>query len=127
MKNGKQIMTVVYIPFANPPVLIFCYHIKACQYPDKPFPLSYPPNDVRTSVLYLSAFPHRLFILIGIEQNHLIGKQSRILKKQRFSFQFGSKTYRRERFSQLLPGKSQVLFPVVITPYANNILVHFFN
>ena len=22
MKNGKQIMTVVYIPFANPPVLI---------------------------------------------------------------------------------------------------------
>ncbi len=21
MKNGKQIMTVVYIPFANPPVL----------------------------------------------------------------------------------------------------------
>ena len=23
--------------------------------------------------------------------------------------------------------KSQVLFPVVITPYANNILVHFFN
>ena len=28
MKNGKQIMTVVYIPFANPPVLIFCYHIK---------------------------------------------------------------------------------------------------
>ena len=36
MKNGKQIMTVVYIPFANPPVLIFCYHIKACQYPDKP-------------------------------------------------------------------------------------------
>ena len=56
MKNGKQIMTVVYIPFANPPVLIFCYHIKACQYPDILFPLSYPPNDVRTSVLYLSAF-----------------------------------------------------------------------
>ena len=56
MKNGKQIMTVVYIPFANPPVLIFCYHIKACQYPDKPSPLSYPPDDVRTSVLYLSAF-----------------------------------------------------------------------
>ena len=113
MKNGKQIMTVVYIPFANPPVLIFCYHIKACQYPDKPFPLSYPP--------------HHLFILIGKEQNHLVGKQGRILKKQRFSFQFGSKTYRRERFCQLLPGKSQVLFPVVITPYANNILVHFFN
>ena len=38
MKNGKQIMTVVYIPFANPPVLIFCYHIKACQYPDILFP-----------------------------------------------------------------------------------------
>ena len=56
MKNGKQIMTVVYIPFANPPALIFCYHIKACQYPDILFPLSYPPNDVRTSVLYLSAF-----------------------------------------------------------------------
>ena len=46
MKNGKQIMTVVYIPFANPPVLIFCYHIKACQYPDILFPLSYPPNDL---------------------------------------------------------------------------------
>ncbi len=76
MKNGKQIMTVVYIPFANPPVLIFCYHIKkACQYPDILFPLSYPPNDVRTSVLYLSAFfPHYLFILIGKEHNHLVGK-----------------------------------------------------
>ena len=48
MKNGKQIMTVVYIPFANPPVLIFCYHIKACQYPDKPSPLSDPPDDVRS-------------------------------------------------------------------------------
>lgn len=127
MKNGKLIMTVVYIPFANLPVLIFCYHIKACQYPDILFPLSYPPDDARTSVLYFQHFPHRLFILIGIEQSHLVGKQSRILKKQRFSFQFGSKTNRRERFSQLLSGKSQVLFPIVITPYANNILVHFFN
>lgn len=127
MKNGKQIMTVVYIPFANPPVLIFCYHIKACQYPDKPSPLSYPPDDVRPPFYIFQRFPHHLFILIGKEQNHLVGKQGRILKKQRFSFQFGSKTYRRERFSQLLPGKSQVLFPVVITPYANNILVHFFN
>ncbi len=82
MKNGRQIMTVVYIPFANPPVLLFCYHIKACQCPDKLSPLSYLPDDVRTSVLYLSAFSSLLlFIFIGKEQNHLVGKQGRILKK----------------------------------------------
>ena len=56
MKNGKRIMTVVYILFANPPVLIFRYHIKACQCPGKPSPLSYPPDDAQTSVLSLSAF-----------------------------------------------------------------------
>lgn len=56
MKNEKRIMTVVYILFANPPVLIFRYHIKACRYPDKPSPLSYPPADALTSVLSLSAF-----------------------------------------------------------------------
>ena len=72
MKNGRQIMTVVYIPFANLPVLLFCYHIKACQCPDKLSPLFYLP----------------------------------------------------ERFSQFLSGKSQILFPVVITPYANNIPMH---
>ena len=43
MKNGRQIMTVVYIPFANLPVLLFCYHIKACQCPDKLSPLFYLP------------------------------------------------------------------------------------
>ena len=56
MKNGRQIMTVVYIPFANLPVLLFCYHIKACQCPDKLSPLFYLPDDVRTFVLYLSAW-----------------------------------------------------------------------
>lgn len=49
MKNGRQIMTVVYIPFANLPVLLFCYHIKACQCPDKLSPLFYLPDDVRTA------------------------------------------------------------------------------
>ena len=127
MKNGKQIMTVVYIPFANPPVLIFCYHIKACNIQTYFFLFLILRTTSGPLFYIFQHFPHRLFILIRIEQNHLVGKQSRILKKQRFSFQFGSKTYRRERFSQLLPGKSQVLFPVVITPYANNILVHFFN
>ena len=128
MKNGKQIMTVVYIPFANPPVLIFCYHIKSMSISRHTFSSFLILRTTSGPLFYIfQHFPHRLFILIGIEQNHLVGKQSRILKKQRFSFQFGSKTYRRERFCQLLPGKSQVLFPVVITPYANNILVHFFN
>ena len=41
MKNGKQIMTVVYIPFANPPVLIFCYHIKAVSYTHLTLPTIY--------------------------------------------------------------------------------------
>lgn len=91
MKNGKQIMTVVYIPFANPPVLIFCYHIKACQYPDKPFPLSYPRTTSGPLFYIFQHFPHRLFILIGIEQNHLVGKQSRILKNKGLVSSSGAK------------------------------------
>lgn len=82
MKNGKQIMTVVYIPFANPPVLIFCYHIKACQYPDKLSPLFIFRTTSGPLFYIFQHFPHYLFIFIGKEHNHLVGKQGRILKNK---------------------------------------------
>ena len=86
MKNGRQIMTVVYIPFANLPVLLFCYHNKAMSCPDKLSPLFYLPDASDLCFYIFQHFPHYLFILIGKEHNHLVGKQGRILKKQKVQF-----------------------------------------
>lgn len=91
MKNGKQIMTVVYIPFANPPVLIFCYHIKHVNIQTNLLLFLILRTTSGPPFYIFQRFPHHLFILIGKEQNHLVGKQGRILKNKGLVSSSGAK------------------------------------